>query len=98
MAHLEKRKALGHLSPGTTLAEYTGLIKALIRQDEHQVYLYQVGSERYYAVRGIVRETEWLLIFSKRGVVETAFPPDSMDDYLGRRGFIFMGTISEVLT
>lgn len=29
--------------------------------------------------------------------METAFPPEDMDDYLGKRGFILIGTIKDVL-
>ena len=29
--------------------------------------------------------------------METAFPPENIDDYLVRRGFIFLGYIEEVL-
>ena len=55
------------------------------------------GSERYYAVRGLVGRTEWLVISTKEGVVETAFPPDDMADYLRKRGFALIGTIREML-
>jgi len=73
------------------------LIQALVQEAEHQVYLYRFASERYYAVRGMVGRTEWLVISTKEGVVETAFPPDAMDDYLSKRGFVLMSTIREVL-
>jgi hypothetical protein len=97
-SHLEKRKALGHLPAKSSIAEYNRLIRALIQEPEHQVYLYRFGSERYYAVRGKMRRTEWLVISTKEGVIETAFPPGVMEDYLCKRGFVLIGTIREVLT
>jgi hypothetical protein len=96
-AHLEKRKAMGHLSAESSVEEYNGLIQALVREAEPRVYLYRFGSERYYAVRGTARGIEWLVISTRKGVVETAFPPDVVDDYLNKRGFILIGTIREVL-
>ncbi|HKA56817.1 MAG TPA: hypothetical protein VKJ47_24495 [Candidatus Binatia bacterium] len=95
-AHLKKRKALGHLPAETSVEEYNRLIQALVQEAEHQVYLYRFGSERYYAVRGMIGRTEWLVISTKEGAVETAFPPDVMDDYLSKRGFVPVGTIREV--
>lgn len=96
--HLEKKKAMDHLPAESLLEEYNGLIQTLAQEGKHQVYLYRFGSERYYAVRGSAQGAEWLVIATKEGVVETAFPPDAMDNYLNRRGFVFIGTIQEVLT
>ncbi len=31
------------------------------------------------------------------GLMETAFPPEDMDDYIERRGFVLLGRIDEVL-
>jgi hypothetical protein len=84
--HLEKRKAMNHLPADSLLEEYNGLIQTLVQEGKHQVYLYRFGSERYYAVRGTVQGAEWLVIATRGGMVETAFPPDAMDDYLNRRG------------
>lgn len=95
-AHLEKRKDLGHLPAEYSVEKYNELIQALVQGVEHRVYFYRFGSKRYYAVRGTVRDTEWLVIATKEGVIETAFPPDAIDDYLSRRGFILIGTIQEV--
>ena len=36
-------------------------------------------------------------LFGAGGLMETAFPPENIDDYLARRGFIFLGYIEEVL-
>ena len=96
-AHLEKRKALGHLPAESSVEEYNRLIQTLVREAEHQVYLYRFGSERYYAVKGTAGRTEWLVIATKEGVIETAFPLGDMEDYLRKRGFALIGTIREML-
>ncbi|MBI3988871.1 MAG: hypothetical protein HY347_04560 [candidate division NC10 bacterium] len=58
--------------------------------------MYAFGAVRYYAVRGSVEGVEWLVIFTKEGVVETAFPPEAMEEYLAKRGFALMGTVREM--
>lgn len=96
LSHLEKRRSLGHLRAAASLREYNGLIQSLVKEATNPVYLYRYGSERYYAVSGRIGSREWLLIATRAGVVETAFPPDALGEYLQRRGFIAMGTIREV--
>jgi len=51
----------------------------------------------YYAARGVAGDNDWLVIFGAGGLMETAFTPENIDDYLARRGFIFLGYIEEVL-
>ena len=96
LSHLEKRKSLRHLRAATSLREYNELIQSLVKEETNLVYLYRHGSERYYAVNGRIGSREWLLIATRAGVVETAFLPDAMEEYLQRRGFIAMGTVREV--
>jgi hypothetical protein len=95
-SHLEKRKTLGHLPPEMSVEEYNGLVQFVVQNVENQVYLYFFCSERSYALRGEAGQAEWLVIASAEGVIETAFPPDAMDDYLVKRGFVLLGTIREV--
>lgn len=73
------------------------MIGDLAKEEGHRVYLYGFGAERYYAVRGRVNNTDWLVIATSAGVVETAFPPQTIDEYLKKRGFVLLGTIQEVL-
>lgn len=96
VGHLEKRKRMGHLAANVSLEEYNGLIQALLRERSNQVYLYRFDSERYYAIRGRERDVEWLIIVTRAGIIETAFPPDAIEEYLYRRGFVAIGTIREV--
>lgn len=95
-AHLAKRKALGHLPFECSVEEYENLIRQVVHRLEHQVYVYAFGAMRYYAVRGSVEGVEWLVIFTKEGLMETAFPPDAMEEYLAKRGFALVGTVREM--
>jgi hypothetical protein len=82
VAHLEKRKELGHPPQGYSLERFNDLIRKLLWDGGNEVYLYRFGPERYYVVRGAAEGGEWMVILSREGVVETAFPPDDIDDYL----------------
>jgi len=95
--HLEKRKAMGHLPQGSSLEDYNSLIGRLVAEEGNLVYLYEFGGTRYYAVRGKLQGVEWLVIFARDGLIETAFPPDDIGSYLGKRGFHPLGKIGEVL-
>ena len=48
-------------------------------------------------MRGLSHNREWLVIFGKGGIMETAFPPEDADDYAERRGFVLLGPVEEVL-
>ena len=65
----------------------------LTRDNKWGIYRYLP----HYAVRGIAHDREWLVIYGGGGLMETAFPPVDMDDYLERRGFVLFGRIGEVL-
>ena len=95
--HLEKRKARGHLPEGTSLKEYNSLIRGLALNNENDVYIYKFGLNRYYIIKGKVENLEWIVIFSKDGIIETAFPPDDTELYIKKRGFHFIGKIGAIL-
>jgi hypothetical protein len=69
----------------------------LVREPQNAVYLYEFGNDRYYAVRGTSGDREWLVIFGPDGLMETAFPPEEVDECLERRGFILLAGVEEVL-
>ena len=94
---LEKRKRCGHLPPEFSLAQYNRLIATILLSDESLVYLYQVAGVRYGAVRSTYEGREWLVIFGLDGVMETAFPPRKIEQYIKRHNFLLRGEIGEVL-
>lgn len=55
------------------------------------------GTDRYYGVGSSIRGDKWLVIFSKDGIMETAFPPDRFEGYLEKRGFEELGKVGEVV-
>lgn len=98
LAHLRKRQRRGHLAADATIDTYNQLIRNLVHTPSSLVYRYPVAGRTYYAVRGLVFEQEWLVIFDRYGVLETAFPPNDMDAYIHTQGFAYVGTVEEVLS
>lgn len=97
VAHLNKRRQMQHLQPSATMLEYEKIILELVRNGQNTVYLYEFSGDHYYVARGVTQNREWLVIFGGGGLMETAFPPEDMDDYIERRGFVLLGRIDEVL-
>ncbi len=79
------------------LANYEQIIYDILRNVKNIVYLYDFMGTHYYAVRGFTARNEWLVIFGRDGLMETAFPPENIDEYLEHRGFVFLGRIEEIL-
>jgi hypothetical protein len=94
--HLAKRKAMGHLTEEATMDDYNTLIGESLNNADNLVYHYPFGLRDYYAVSGDIKGVAWLVIFGEDGVLETAFPPDDMADYLTKRGFVSLGRLEEV--
>ena len=97
VVHLNKRQKMKHLPQSASLLDYEKIISDLVKNGQNIVYLYEFTRTHYYAVRGFAHKREWLVIFGTGGVMETAFPPENIDDYLEKRGFVILGPIEEVL-
>ena len=97
IVHLKKRQRMGHISLSATILDYEKIITDIVQNDSNILYVYEFKDSTFYAIRGFVQESEWLVIYGSKGVMETAFPPEDIDDYLNKRGFIFIGQIKEVL-
>lgn len=95
--HLQKRKAMGHLSANASLIEYNALILSVIQDSQGHVFAYRLGMQPYVAVRSNVAGRPWLAMFSLAGIMETAFPPEDIEAYLAQPGFTGIGTVEEVL-
>ena len=97
LTHLDKRRKMKHLDQAASISDYEELIHEIVRNKRNILYLYEFGRTHYYAARGIADGNDWIVLFGAGGLMETAFPPENIDDYLVRRGFIFLGYIEEVL-
>jgi len=94
--HLEKRISRGHLPPDATIDEYNQLIQRILQEAESNVYHYRFGRTDYFAVTSEIDGTSWLVLISAKGIMETAFPPDDMDDYIVQSKYVFLGKLKEL--
>lgn len=97
LPHLRKRQRKKHLSATTTMEAYNQLITDVVHDPASLAYFYPVGEQQYYAVRGAREARDWLVIFDGQGILETAFPPTNMNEYLNTHGFLCIGTVGELL-
>jgi len=95
--HLDKRKSMEHIPQSYTLDDYNQLIQSIVLEQNNKVYLYIFGQARYYGIVGNALSVEWLVLFSSQGIMETAFPPDKVQEYLDKRGFEILGKVGEFL-
>jgi len=96
VVNLKKRRQMGHLLKSASMVEYEKIIFEIVNNGQNVIYLYEFRGDHYYAARGMAHEREWLVIFGEGGLMETAFPPADVDDYVERRGFVLLGHIEEV--
>lgn len=95
--HLEKRIRVGHLPVGTTLDEYNRIINEILHHSDSAIYHYPFDGDHYFGVVGNTGEIPWLIILSATGMMETAFPPKDLINYLQRRNFVYLGKMSEMI-
>jgi hypothetical protein len=94
--HLAKRLDLGHLPPGTTVAVYDALIRCIVQTPAAEVWVYRWGETLYPTVVTHVEEVQWLVMLGLDGIMETAFPPEDVEMYLGNPHFSRLGTLEEL--
>ncbi|MBM3238243.1 hypothetical protein FJZ31_18280 [Candidatus Poribacteria bacterium] len=93
--HLDKRKSMGHIPQGYTLNDYNQLILSIVSESTNEVYLYIFGQAHYYGIVGNALGVKWLVLVSSQGVMETAFPPDNLQEYIDKRGFERLGKVGD---
>jgi hypothetical protein len=79
--HLDNRKSMEHIPESYILNDYNQLIQSIVSEPTNEVYLYTLGQDRYYGIVGSAVGAEWLVLVSPQGVIETAFPPNDLQEY-----------------
>jgi len=95
--HLEKRIGRDHLAPGTSLDQYNQLIQKILSEPESNVYHYPFGQADYFSITNETGEKPWLVLISAKGIMETAFPPDDLRNYIMQSKYIFLGKLKDLL-
>lgn len=96
--HLQTRQRYGHLPDTATLADYNDLIQQLVNSAEAELYIYVWRKDNIYpTVVARYQQKIWLVMLSLSGVIETAFPPTSPQEYLADTRFHYQGFLQEFL-
>jgi len=96
-AHLRTRRQYGHLPLSATLSTYEAIIRSIIWNRSAEVYLYRWGNGAIYpTILGESGKRMWLVMCGLDGVMETAFPPTDVEEYLSDSRFVFLGLMQEL--
>jgi hypothetical protein len=59
----------------------------------------QRSTQRYLIVPRVLIENKlWLVMIGMDSILETAFPPESPNNYLSNKAFIFLGSLEDLVT
>jgi hypothetical protein len=94
--HLAKRIRLGHLPADASLSDYESRIVNILTTPDANVYIYEFGEVIYPTVVTQVEQNIWLVMITINGVLETAFPPDSPEEYLSNSSFSYIGRLGDL--
>lgn len=94
--HLVKRIRLGHLPSDASLADYESRIVGILDTPDANVYAYEFGEIIYPTVVSRVDQDLWLVMITMSGVLETAFPPDTPEEYLSNSSFTYIGRLGDL--
>jgi hypothetical protein len=95
--HLMKRIRLGHLSDNATIQTYEAIIHQVLTNPTANVYVYIYTSIMYPTVTSIIENKLWLVMIGMDSILETAFPPESPNNYLSNKAFIFLGSLEDLV-
>jgi hypothetical protein len=96
-AHLQTRKAWGHLPNDATLDDYRAIISTVLATGQARVFVYHFGDTIYPTVVADLSHAQWLVMMTLDGVIETAFIVEQPDQYLTKQQFESIGTLAEVV-
>lgn len=95
--HLLKRKVRRHLPSEASLADYEGLIRRLLDNEDANIYVYYGDDAPYLCVAAPLEKQLWLVMASFDGMMETAFVVENRTTYLERPAFYLVGKLGEVM-
>lgn len=94
-SHLSKRIKLGHLPPDSSMEAYEEIINRIITDPNAKLYVYSYESFVYPTLVATVSANLWLVMIGLDGIMETAFPPEDPERYLGNSSFLYLGILEE---
>jgi hypothetical protein len=94
--HLQTRIGYGHLPADSTMAGYENIIRGILADKAAEIYVYTWETNIYPTVVGDYNNEKWLVMFSLSGIMETAFPPTDVEEYLSNPRFQKLGLMGEL--
>lgn len=94
--HLQTRIDYGHLPANSTMADYENIIRNILADRAAEIYIYKWETTIYPTVVGDHNNEKWLVMFSLAGMMETAFPPTDVEEYLSNPRFQKLGLMGEL--
>jgi hypothetical protein len=94
--HLQTRIGYGHLPADSTMADYENIIHGILADKAAEVYVYTWEANIFPTVVGDYNNEKWLVMFSLSGIMETAFPPTDVEEYLSNPRFQKLGLMGEL--
>lgn len=90
----EQTKKRGHLPKDATETDLIQKGLEVLQSPHSIVYEYIPSSTLYFVVH-----KEWAVFFDENGLWDTAFPPDTPEQYFSsKKGYQLLGKLSEVIT
>jgi len=96
VAHLQKRIQLRQLSSDATLAGYEAIIRGLLHDPNGLIYLYFYNDAPYPVIIAEDQGQLWAVIINLEGRLDTAFLLLKPEQYIERRGLVYLGRLHEV--
>lgn len=95
--HLRKRQKRKHLPETATQDDYDALIRRVINDRDAEVRLYWHENIPYIPITGFIDENVWLVMFSMKGIMETAFIVRHPGHYMKGPEYEYIGYLHEVM-
>jgi hypothetical protein len=78
------------------MAGYENIIHGILADKAAEVYVYTWEANIFPTVVGDYNHEKWLVMFSLSGIMETAFPPTDVEEYLSNPRFQKLGLMGEL--
>ena len=78
------------------MADYENIIRGILADNAAELYIYTWETDVYPTVVGDYNNKRWLVMFSLSGIMETAFPPTDVEEYLSNPRFQKLGLMGEL--
>ncbi|NUO80274.1 hypothetical protein HUU05_09380 [candidate division KSB1 bacterium] len=80
------------------MAQYNQLIQKILNEPSSEVYHYAFGQADYFSITHAVESRPWLVLINAKGMMETALPPDDLQEYISKNKHVLLGKLQEIVS